>query len=150
MLDFICMGPVDLPGVRWKQQNTKWKILVHSGTGTHNLEIWSPMLYRLSYTGFDESCAIWMTSIHTFSSDTNVYIGISSMMMKKNVVSFVHVLFCVTGWNIYIYCTNCKKTHTSCVCLQHANHDQTFYLVRSTCINKGHLNSTTFIKARAA
>ena len=29
MLDFICMGPVDLPGAR---QNTKWKILAHSGT----------------------------------------------------------------------------------------------------------------------
>ena len=27
MLDFICMGPVDLPGARRKRQNTKWKIL---------------------------------------------------------------------------------------------------------------------------
>ena len=26
MLDFICMGPVDLPGARPKRQNTKWKI----------------------------------------------------------------------------------------------------------------------------
>ena len=26
MLDFICMGPVDLPGARRKRQNTKWKI----------------------------------------------------------------------------------------------------------------------------
>ena len=26
MLDFICMGPVDLPGVRRKRQNPKWKI----------------------------------------------------------------------------------------------------------------------------
>ena len=26
MLDFICMGPVDLTGVRRKRQNTKWKI----------------------------------------------------------------------------------------------------------------------------
>ena len=26
MLDFICMGPLDLPGVRWKRQNPKWKI----------------------------------------------------------------------------------------------------------------------------
>ena len=25
MLDFICMGAVDLPGVRRKRQNTKWK-----------------------------------------------------------------------------------------------------------------------------
>ena len=26
MLDFICMGPVDLPGARRKRQNTNWKI----------------------------------------------------------------------------------------------------------------------------
>ena len=26
MLDFICMGPVDLPGGRRKRQDTKWKI----------------------------------------------------------------------------------------------------------------------------
>ena len=26
MLEFICMGPVDLPGARRKRQNTKWKI----------------------------------------------------------------------------------------------------------------------------
>ena len=26
MLDFICMGPVDLPGARRKRQNPKWKI----------------------------------------------------------------------------------------------------------------------------
>ena len=26
MLDFICMGPVDLTGARRKLQNTKWKI----------------------------------------------------------------------------------------------------------------------------
>ena len=26
MLDFICMGPVDLSGARRKRQNTKWKI----------------------------------------------------------------------------------------------------------------------------
>ena len=25
MLDFICMGPVDLPGARRRRQNTKWK-----------------------------------------------------------------------------------------------------------------------------
>ena len=26
MLDFICMGPVDLIGARRKRQNTKWKL----------------------------------------------------------------------------------------------------------------------------
>ena len=26
MLDFICMGPVDLPGARRKRRNTKWKV----------------------------------------------------------------------------------------------------------------------------
>ena len=39
MLDFICMGPVDLSGARRKRKNTKSKILAHSGTRTHNPEI---------------------------------------------------------------------------------------------------------------
>ena len=48
MLDFICKGPVDLSGARRTRPNTKWKILAHSGTRTHNPQIRSLMLYRLS------------------------------------------------------------------------------------------------------
>ena len=44
-IDFICMGPVNLPGAHRKRQNTKWKILAHSGIWTHKFEICS-----LSYT----------------------------------------------------------------------------------------------------
>ena len=29
MLDFICVGPVELRGARWKRKNTKRQILVH-------------------------------------------------------------------------------------------------------------------------
>ena len=37
MLDFICMGPVDLSGAHRKQQNKKKrKILARSETRTHN------------------------------------------------------------------------------------------------------------------
>ena len=51
LLDFICMGPVNLSGARRKRQNTRWNILVHGGTRTHNPEISSLMLYRLSSPG---------------------------------------------------------------------------------------------------
>ena len=51
MLDFICMGPVDLTGARLRRKNTKWKILVHSGTRTPNPSIPSLMLYLLSSPG---------------------------------------------------------------------------------------------------
>ena len=64
MLDFICMGPVDLPGARQKRQNTKWKILAYKGTRTHNLEISSLMLYRLSYPEFDEKVVILNWSLY--------------------------------------------------------------------------------------
>ena len=40
----------------------------------------------------------WFLYIHVIS----IYIGISSRMMKKCVFCLVHVLFCVTYWNIYI------------------------------------------------
>ena len=44
MLDFICIGPFDLPGVRQKRYNTKSKIIGHSWTRTHNPDIRSMML----------------------------------------------------------------------------------------------------------
>ena len=57
-------------------------MLTHSGTRTHNLEICSSMFYRLRKTDFDEICPIIVTFKHTCTSDTNVYIGISSTKMK--------------------------------------------------------------------
>ena len=77
MLDFICMGPFDLPGARRKRQNTK-------------------------LPGFDENCPVKVTFIHTCTctSDANVKIGICTRMMKKTVFYHVHVLYCVTNWII--------------------------------------------------
>ena len=108
MLDFICMRPVDLPEACRKRQNTKW-FFVHSGTRTHNLVICSLMFYRLSYPCVDESCPIQVTFIHTCTSDTSVYIGISSRMMKYSEFCLVHVLHCVT----YINIGQIAKTRTS-------------------------------------
>ena len=39
MLDFICMGPVDLPGARPKRQNTKMKNSCHRWTRIHSPDI---------------------------------------------------------------------------------------------------------------
>ena len=64
MLDFICMGPVDLPGAHRKRQNYKMKNSCHVWDSNPHLESCSPMLYRLSYTGFDESYPAWITFIH--------------------------------------------------------------------------------------
>ena len=55
MLDFICMRPVEMPGASWKWQNIKGKTLAHSGTRTLNLEICSPILQILRYTGSEEN-----------------------------------------------------------------------------------------------
>ena len=49
MLDFICMGQVDLLGVRRKWEHTIWKIIALSVIWTHSDEIASPMLYRLAF-----------------------------------------------------------------------------------------------------
>ena len=109
MLDFICMRPVDLPEACRMRQSTKWFFFVHSGTRTHNLVICSLIFYRLGYPCFDESCPIQVTFIHTCTSDNNVYIGISSRMMKYIVFCLVHVLHCVT----YIYIGLIAKRRTS-------------------------------------
>ena len=113
MLDLICMGPVDLPGARRKRQNTKLNILSNNGTRTHNLEISSLTLYRLSYPGFDESCPIKVTFKHEYSSDTNVYIGINKFENEE--VERIFSCTCTVLCYIleYIYIRQIAKRHTS-------------------------------------
>ena len=68
------MGPVDLPGARRKQQKTKWKILAHSGTRTHNPEFWSLMLYRLSKPGLLKAVylnVLTTTCLHCYKYENN-------------------------------------------------------------------------------
>ena len=79
-----------------KIQNTKWNILAHSGTRTINFEIYSVVPYRLSYLGFDESRSIKVAFIHTCTSNTNIYVGISSRKIKWSVFCLAHLLYCVT------------------------------------------------------
>ncbi len=75
LLDFICIGPVDLPGARQKRQ--KYKIIAHSGARTNNLEICSLMLYRMNspskYKHTKYKYKIQMKSSMTFIRD-NRYI----------------------------------------------------------------------------
>ena len=111
------MRPVDLPGAHWKRQNTKWKILAHSGTRTHNLEVCSAVLYLLSYSGFDERYAIKVTLIHTCTSDTNLsIIRIRQWWSREYFVLSCTVLFYILR----------KETHKSCFCFTHAKHDHPF------------------------
>ena len=112
MLYFIDMRPVDLSGARWNRQNTNWKKnLPHNRTRTHNLEI----LARCS-----SNWATKVTFILTCTSDANVYIGISSIIMKKSVFCLVHYCF-VLHMGIYLYLTNSKETQKPCICFQHTN-----------------------------
>ena len=68
--------------------------------------------------------------IHSCTSDTNVYISIYKFEDdEEERIFLVHVLYCWTYWNIiYLYSTNSKKTHKSCVCFQHAKLDQTLWV----------------------
>ena len=66
--------------------------------------------------------SIYMTLLHTYTPNINVYIIITTRMTKDSVFCLVNVLFCVTYWNIiYKCCTNSKETHKSCACFQYAN-----------------------------
>ena len=75
MLDFICMGPVDLPGASKATSNGKVLPKVRLKPPTFRFVV-GP-LYQLNYQGFDKSCPIKVTFIHKSTSGTNVYIGIS-------------------------------------------------------------------------
>ena len=125
MLDFICMGPVDLPGARRKRKNTKWKISCpqwDSNPQTFDsksdaLPDWASRLGECHPFKWP-----YISKKHTCTPDTNVNIIISTRMTKDSVLCLVNVLFCVTYWNIiYKCCTNSKETHKSCACFQHAN-----------------------------
>ena len=83
------------------------KSLAHSWTRTHNLEICSAVLYRLSYPGFEESCAIKVTFIHTRTSNTNGY--------KFENDEVEHMYCFVLHIGIYLYWTNSKESHESCI-----------------------------------
>ena len=74
MLDFICMGSVDLRGAREKEKKLKGKVLANSGTRTHNLEIRSQTLNTTEQAVLDESSHFKVTFIHACPSDTNVYL----------------------------------------------------------------------------
>ena len=56
-----------------------------------------------------------MTLLHTCTPDTNVYIVISTRMMKDSVFCLANVLFRVTYWNIHVYINIVQKAkrHTS-------------------------------------
>ena len=90
MLDFICMTPVDLPATHRKQkkkQNGKFSLPV----GPY-------------------------CTLYTCTSHSNVYICISSRMMRWILFCFVNLLFCVTFRNIH--CNNIvqiAKRHTRSV-----------------------------------
>ena len=113
MLDFICMGPVDLPGARRKRQNTKWKISCPQwDSNSQPFDSKSDAL-PTELAGLGEWYPFkWPYYIQSCTPDTNVYIIISTRMTKDSVFCLVNVLFCVTYWNtIYKCCTNSKETH---------------------------------------
>ena len=58
MLDFIFMGPFDLPDHIESEKMQNEKNLTHSGTRTHSPEIWSLMLYNLRLPGLHVSYII--------------------------------------------------------------------------------------------
>ena len=83
-----------------------WKILPHSWTRTHFLELSSLELYRLSYTVFDERCPIKLTFMHTCTSDTSVYKKVHWYRFEndevKRILSFTWTVLCYILECIYI------------------------------------------------
>ena len=71
MLDFICMGPVDLAGARRKRENRKWNFVAR---GSHNSSDLQSDALPTELSGLNESSNISIPFIHTCTSDTNVRI----------------------------------------------------------------------------
>ena len=121
MLDFICMGPVDLPGARRKRQNTKWKISCPQWDSNPQPSDSKSDALPTELAGLGE-CYPFKSPYYIHVLPILMYIYISTRMTKDSVFCLVNVLFCVTYWNIiHKCCTNSKETHKSCACFQHAN-----------------------------
>ena len=72
------------------------------------------------------------------------YFGTKQFFMFKTSSLLINFCLCV-----YLYWANIKETHKSCVCFQHAKHDQTLYQIRKNVLvvflkdlSKGYLKST--------
>ena len=115
------------------------KFLPKVGLEPTTFEMCSLMIYQLSYPGFDKCRPIKLTFIRTCAFDINVYIGIKGTRTYEFENDGVdRILFCTYSVlcyilieiHVYLFWTNSKETHNSCVCFQHAKHDQTLYLSR--------------------
>ena len=85
---------------------TVMRFEVYCSTDLPNHAWWklSYLDYLYTYMYFCYQCIQW----YKFETD------------EVSVFYLVNVLFCVTYWNIPIYCTNSEKTHKSCVCFQYS------------------------------
>ena len=120
MLDFICMGPVDLLGAHQKRQNTKWKILAHSGTRTHKPEVWSMMLYRLSYPGLLKAVYFNDHISYMYFQYQCIHCYKFEIDEAERILSWKWTVLCyILEYISILY--KCKETHKSWICLQHAN-----------------------------
>ena len=123
MLDFICMGTVDLPGARRKRQNTKSKISCPQWDSNPQPFDSKSDALPTELAGLGECYPFkWPYYIHVFPilMYTLIYYkyendkGQRILSGKCTVVCYI--------WNIiYKCCKNSKETHKSCACFQHAN-----------------------------
>ena len=114
MLDFICMGPVDLQGARRKRQNTKFLSTVELEPTTLRSEVWHSIPTEI--VGRVESCPYYMhvLSMYKFENDEGERILSCKCTVLCYILKYIYMY-------ISIYCTNSKETYKSCVCFQHAN-----------------------------
>ena len=113
MLDFICMGLVDMPGARQKRQSafnekflpkpTALRYVVRCSTVWATRILLTAVLFKLI----------------TWTFDINVYVDINSRMMENRLFCLVNVLFCEYRISFcicileYIYIVQIAKWRTS-------------------------------------
>ena len=102
ILDFICMGLVDLRGARgnWKAKNTKWKIL---GTRSYNLAIHRQTLLPTGLIGLILHIYCYLSYIDTFQ-----YVTQCSTCTRQKTLYFIMPRIYT---NVYIVI----GSHVSCI-----------------------------------
>ena len=82
MIDFICMGPVDLTGARRKRQNTKLKIPCPQWDSNPQPFDSKSDALPTELAGLGECCPFKMALLHSCTPNTHVYLVICIRMMK--------------------------------------------------------------------
>ena len=121
MLDFICMGPVDLSGARRNATKYKMKNFCPQRDSNPQPSYWKSDALPTELAGLVECWPFKWSITYMYSIYQYKHCYKYENDERQRIVSGKCTVLCYISEYIYKYCTNSKETHKFCGCFQHAN-----------------------------